>query len=142
VNKAGNSRPEMRPETQAAAAGNRHVPGRLAAGAAVAAFLIAGIGITVELLPEDDASLVDASVLLSLWWGVGGAAVAALAVPTWLGRQWPRRLLAVCCLAGSAGAIYWLSYEQTESAGLLAGVSVAVLLAAAFLAAAVGERTP
>lgn len=134
----GNDRSNMR----AASVGSRHGTGRLAASAAVAAFVIAGARITAEFLPEDEASLVDVPVLLSLWWGVGGAALAALAIPTWLGRRWPRRLLGVCSVAGAAGAVYWLfSEDQSDIVGLLAGVSVAVLLAVAFLAAAVGERT-
>lgn len=137
MHQRGNNRSEMR----ASSAGSRQGTGRLAAGAAVAAFLIAGARITAELLPDDGFGL--APYALTLWWGVGGAALAALAIPTWLGRRWPRRLLGVCCLAGSAGAVYWLSSEdQSDIVGLLAGVSVAVLLAAAFLAAAFGERTP
>lgn len=105
--------------------------------ALVAAFLVTGVGLTVELRRGSGGSeFFDyRAVAAGYWLGVG----SIVFLLGWLTRTRSRSASVVVVLvtmAGCATAIYWLSYEQVGAPGRVAGVSAALLLAVA--AASVG----
>lgn len=125
--------PESRPTDSGLPGGTR-----IAAGAFLSALLVAAGGTTVELLNGNDSlGLVPAALLLL--WGTTLTVAAALVLPTWAGWRWPRRVLGVAAAATAGYAVYWLSYEQVETAGLLVALTVMALSTVAVAGAVAAE---
>jgi peptidoglycan/LPS O-acetylase OafA/YrhL len=115
------------------------VLGRVAAASAAAAGLVAVIVISADLLPEL-ADLGFGTGFVVVWCLVGGLIPLALTEPTWSGSVWGRRALSVGCLVGLGFAVNWLSDEPGDRAGYALGVTVALLLVLAVVAALLAER--
>lgn len=111
---------------------------RTAAGAFLSALLVAAGGTTVELLNGGDPWGLVPVALLMLWSTTLIVAVA-LVLPTWAGWRWPRRVLGVAAAATAVYAVYWLSYEQVETAGILVALTVVALSTFAVAAAVAAE---
>lgn len=95
-----------------------------------AAFLITGVGLTVELSRGSGGSefFDDRAVAAGYWVGVGSIVLWLC----WLTRTGSRSASVIVVFAATAGcatAIYWLSHEQLGAPGRLVGASTALLLA-------------
>lgn len=114
--------------------------GRLAAGAGLAAVLVAGALFTREWSGPAEDTLGFGPIMIALYWGAAALLLGCLFLPAWRGSRRGRRLLGVASLAGFAGSLQWLSYGPGDALDYAVGITVAVLLATATAATALTER--